>query len=195
MWSRVIWGRTGVVILECRITVCNYLVEQNTRLVCVYSVVTRFYPESIRIFPISDCLCCDIQTRCFVSPHQHPLGVSAGGSKSLSTRKFFWGPKHATMTRTQHPAISHKIKLCSTLYLYSNKAMALSTCDPFGICDWRWKAVIHNKSTYMMTYLITNNKGRIRGRKIKPTRKLLTLCAFCCFLALWRKRYLVGNLA
>ena len=73
---------------------------------------------------------------------------------------------------------------------------------------WHFPHVIHSEfatedekqwfiiSTYMMTYLMmTNNKGRIRGRKIKPTRKLLTLCAFCCFLALWRKRYLVGNLA
>ena len=197
MWSRVIWGRTGVVILECRITVCNYLVEQNTRLVCVYSVVTRFYPELIRIFPISDltCLCSDIQTRCFVSPHQHPLEVSAGGSKSLSTRKNLF--EGQSMVLWHGPSIQQ----------YHTRSNFVQHYIYIAIKLWHFPHVIHSEfatedekqwfiiSTYMMTYLMmTNNKGRIRGRKIKPTRNLLTLCALCYFLALWRKRYLVGNL-
>ena len=51
----------------------------------------------------------------------------------------------------------------------------------------------------MMTYLMmTNNKGRIRGRKIKPTRKLLTLCAFVAFWLcgekdIWSETYLATN--
>ena len=58
--SGVIWGTFGV-ILECRITVCNYSVEPSiqksqpsTLIDCVYSVVTRFELKSINFFHISN---------------------------------------------------------------------------------------------------------------------------------------------
>ena len=62
--SGVIWGSFGVV-LECRITVCNYSVEPSTQksqhstlIDCVHSVVTRFELQSINFFHI-----CNLKSR------------------------------------------------------------------------------------------------------------------------------------
>ena len=58
--SGVIWGSSGV-ILECRITVCNYSVEPSiqksqpsTLIDCVHSAVTRFELQPINFFHISN---------------------------------------------------------------------------------------------------------------------------------------------
>ena len=55
--SGVIWGTFGV-ILECRITVCNYSIETSiqksqpsTLINCVHSVVTRFEPHFSQLCP------------------------------------------------------------------------------------------------------------------------------------------------